>query len=98
VSAGELTPIEAADLTRVLNGYAQALQAVDFEKRLSALAWRLYHGIKKRFRSTSLYYQLVAVGCRLFRSQPIEVTNNHLRIMIPQCCAFTTIPRFFHPV
>src|SRR5262245_27761868 len=37
VSAGELTPSEAAELSKVVDGYARTLQAVEFEERLSKL-------------------------------------------------------------
>ena len=37
VSAGELTPTEAAELCKVLDSYARTLQAVEFEQRLSKL-------------------------------------------------------------
>src|SRR5215467_4736194 len=37
VSAGELTPTEAAELSKVVDGYARTLQAVEFEERLSKL-------------------------------------------------------------
>jgi hypothetical protein len=37
VAAGELTPTEAAELSKVIDGYARTLQAVEFEERLSKL-------------------------------------------------------------
>jgi hypothetical protein len=37
VAAGELTPMEAAELNKVVDGYARTLQAVEFEERLSKL-------------------------------------------------------------
>jgi hypothetical protein len=37
VSAGELTPTEAAELCKVLDSYARTLQAVEFEARLTKL-------------------------------------------------------------
>jgi len=37
VAAGELTPTEAAELSKVVDGYARTLQAVEFEERLSKL-------------------------------------------------------------
>ena len=37
VAAGELTPSEAGDLMRVVDGYARALEAADFEARLAKL-------------------------------------------------------------
>jgi hypothetical protein len=37
VAAGELTPTEAAELTKVIDGYARTLQAVEFEERLAKL-------------------------------------------------------------
>ena len=37
VSAGELTPTEAAELSKVVDGYSRTLQAVEFEERLSRL-------------------------------------------------------------
>jgi len=37
VAAGELTPMEAAELSKVVDGYARTLQAVEFEERLSKL-------------------------------------------------------------
>jgi hypothetical protein len=37
VAAGELTPIEAAELSKVVDSYARTLQAVEFEERLSNL-------------------------------------------------------------
>jgi hypothetical protein len=42
VSRGELTPSEAGELMKVVEGYARILQAVDYEARLEQLetAWR----------------------------------------------------------
>jgi hypothetical protein len=37
VAAGELTPSEAGELAKVVDGYARTLQAVEFEERLSKL-------------------------------------------------------------
>jgi len=37
VAAGELTPVEAAELSKVIDGYARSLQTVEFEQRLSTL-------------------------------------------------------------
>src|SRR5215468_5431663 len=37
VAAGELTPTEAAELSKVVDSYARTLQAVEFEARLSRL-------------------------------------------------------------
>jgi len=37
VAAGELTPVEAAELSKVIDGYARSLQTVEFEERLSIL-------------------------------------------------------------
>jgi hypothetical protein len=37
VAAGELTPTEAAELSKVIDGYARSLQTVEFEERLSKL-------------------------------------------------------------
>src|SRR5215470_8490687 len=37
VAAGELTPTEAAELSKVVDGYARTLQSVEFEERLSKL-------------------------------------------------------------
>jgi hypothetical protein len=37
VAAGELTPTEAAELSKVVDGYSRTLQAVEFEERLSKL-------------------------------------------------------------
>jgi hypothetical protein len=38
VAAGELTPLEAAQLSKVVHCYVQALKARDFERRLEMLA------------------------------------------------------------
>jgi hypothetical protein len=37
VATGELTPTEAAELSKVVDGYARTLQTVEFEERLSKL-------------------------------------------------------------
>ena len=37
VAGGELTPVEAAELSKVVDSYARVLQAVEFEERLSKL-------------------------------------------------------------
>jgi hypothetical protein len=37
VAVGELTPIEAVELSKVVDGYARTLQSVEFEERLSKL-------------------------------------------------------------
>jgi hypothetical protein len=37
VSAGELTPMEASELGKLIESYARTLQAVEFEERLSKL-------------------------------------------------------------
>jgi hypothetical protein len=37
VAAGDLTPSEAAELSKVVDGYSRSLQAVEFEGRLSKL-------------------------------------------------------------
>jgi hypothetical protein len=37
VAGGELTPSEAAELSKVVDGYARSLQTVEFEERLSKL-------------------------------------------------------------
>ena len=37
VSAGDLTPSEAAELSKVVEGYARTLQAAEFEERISKL-------------------------------------------------------------
>jgi hypothetical protein len=37
VAAGELTPCEASELSKVVDSYARSLQTVEFEKRLSIL-------------------------------------------------------------
>jgi hypothetical protein len=37
VAAGELTPTEAAELSKVVDSYARTLQAVEFEARLTKL-------------------------------------------------------------
>jgi hypothetical protein len=37
VAAGELTPAEAAELSKVVDSYARTLQALEFEERLVRL-------------------------------------------------------------
>ena len=37
VAAGELTPTEAAELSKVVDSYARTLQAAEFEERISKL-------------------------------------------------------------
>ena len=37
VAGGDLTPSEAAELSKVVDGYARSLQAVELEERLSKL-------------------------------------------------------------
>ena len=37
VAGGDLTPSEAAELSKVIEGYARSLQTVEFEERLSKL-------------------------------------------------------------
>jgi uncharacterized protein DUF5681 len=37
VASGDLTPSEAADLSKVVDGFARTLEAADFEKRLVKL-------------------------------------------------------------
>jgi hypothetical protein len=37
VAAGELTPMEAAELSKVIDNYARTLQSVEFEERLAKL-------------------------------------------------------------
>jgi len=37
VAAGQLTPMEAAELCKVVDSYARTLQAVEFEERISEL-------------------------------------------------------------
>ena len=37
VAAGDLTPSEASELGKVVDGYARTLQAVEFEERISKL-------------------------------------------------------------
>lgn len=41
VAAGDLTPSEASELTKLVEGYARVLEAVDFEARLRALEQRI---------------------------------------------------------
>ncbi len=40
VSNGELTPSEAGELSKVVDGFARTLEAADFERRLTALEQR----------------------------------------------------------
>ena len=40
VANGDLTPSEAAELSKVIDGFARALEAADFEERLSRLEQR----------------------------------------------------------
>jgi len=37
VAAGDLTPSEAAELSKVVDGYARTLQAAEFEERITKL-------------------------------------------------------------
>jgi len=37
VAAGDLTPSEASELSKVVDSYARTLQAVEFEERISKL-------------------------------------------------------------
>ena len=37
VAGGDLTPSEAAELSKVIDGYARSLQTVELEERLSKL-------------------------------------------------------------
>jgi hypothetical protein len=37
VAAGDLTPSEASELSKVIDGYARSLQTIEFEQRLSTL-------------------------------------------------------------
>jgi len=37
VATGELTPAEAAELSKLMDGFARVLQAVEFEERISKL-------------------------------------------------------------
>ena len=41
VANGDLTPSEAAELSKVIDGFARALEAADFEERLSRLEQRV---------------------------------------------------------
>jgi hypothetical protein len=41
VGSGELTPSEASELTRLVEGYARVLETVDHEERLKALEGRI---------------------------------------------------------
>ena len=41
VAHGDLTPSEAAELSKVIDGFARALEAADFEERLSRLEQRV---------------------------------------------------------
>ena len=40
VANGDLTPSEAAELSKVIDGFARTLEAADFEQRLSRLEQR----------------------------------------------------------
>jgi Family of unknown function (DUF5681) len=46
VASGELTPSEAADLSKVLDSFARTLEATDFEKRLAKLEQVIENNIK----------------------------------------------------
>jgi hypothetical protein len=37
VASGDLTPSEASELSKVVDGYARSLQTIEFEERLSIL-------------------------------------------------------------
>ena len=37
VASGDLTPSEASELSKVIDGYARSLQTIEFEERLSIL-------------------------------------------------------------
>jgi hypothetical protein len=37
VASGDLTPSEASELSKVVDGYARSLQAAEFEERISKL-------------------------------------------------------------
>jgi hypothetical protein len=37
IAAGDLTPSEAAELSKVVDSYARTLQAAEFEERISKL-------------------------------------------------------------
>jgi len=37
IAAGDLTPSEAAELSKVIDGYSRTLQAAEFEERISKL-------------------------------------------------------------
>jgi hypothetical protein len=44
VASGELTPSEASELTKLVEGYARVLETVDHEERLRALEGKLGNG------------------------------------------------------
>ena len=44
VASGELTPSEASELTKLVEGYARVLETVDHEERLKALEGRIENG------------------------------------------------------
>jgi len=44
VASGELTPSEASELTKLVEGYARVLETVDHEERLLALEGKLGNG------------------------------------------------------
>jgi hypothetical protein len=44
VANGELTPSEASELTKLVEGYARVLETVDHEERLKALEGRIENG------------------------------------------------------
>jgi Family of unknown function (DUF5681) len=46
VASGELTPTEAAELSRVIEGYVKALEATEIERRLRLLEERAIRGAK----------------------------------------------------
>ena len=37
IAAGDITPSEAAELSKVIDGYSRTLQAAEFEERISKL-------------------------------------------------------------
>ena len=41
VASGELTPSEASELTKLVEGYARVLETVDHEQRLRALEGKI---------------------------------------------------------
>jgi hypothetical protein len=44
VANGELTPSEASELTKLVEGFARVLETVDHEERLKALEGRIGNG------------------------------------------------------